>query len=109
MLQKNFRDGNGGETEKGLDLPREAPASAGIGRSAKAGRHLLNTNHYGPLRLLDVTLGEVTDNPSNSNETRIPRLWKCSRRVWLMQRSVLVEQDLPGFILSDSRTPPPSF
>ena len=45
------KDGSLGET---LDLParsrsrlREAPASAGVGRSAKAGRHLLHVNSRG--------------------------------------------------------------
>ena len=43
-------------------------------------RNLLKVEHDRPLPLLDLTLGEVHGYPSNLNETRIPRRWKCSRR-----------------------------
>jgi len=48
-------------------------------------RNLLNVEHDRPLPLLGLTLGEVHGCPFNLNETRIPRRWKCSRRVCPMQ------------------------
>jgi len=50
-------------------------------------RNLLKVEHDHPLPLLDPTLGEVHSYPSNLNETRIPRRWKCFRRGCPMQRS----------------------
>ncbi len=44
-------------------------------------RNLLNAKHDRPLPLLDLILGKVLGYPSNSNKTRVPRCWKCSRRV----------------------------
>jgi hypothetical protein len=49
-------------------------------------RNIFNVKHDRPLPLLDLTLGEVLDDPSDSNKTRIPRRWKCSRRVCPIQR-----------------------
>ncbi len=49
-------------------------------------RNLLNVEHIRPLPLLDLTLGEVLGYPFNSNKTRIPRRWKCSHRVCLLQQ-----------------------
>ena len=49
-------------------------------------RNLLKVEHDRPLPLLDLTFGEVHGYPSNLNETRIPRRWKCSRRGCPMQR-----------------------
>ena len=37
--------------------------------------------HDPPLALLDLTLGEVLVYSPNVKKTRIPRCWKCSRRV----------------------------
>jgi len=44
-------------------------------------RNLLDVEHDPSLHLPDLTLGEVHGYPSNLNVTRIPRRWKCSRRV----------------------------
>ncbi len=49
-------------------------------------RNLLNVKHDRSLPLLNLTLGEVLGYPSNSNKTRIPRRWKCSRQVRPRQR-----------------------
>jgi len=49
-------------------------------------RNLLKVEHDHPLPLLDLTFGEVHGYPFNLNETRIPRRWKCSRRVCPIQR-----------------------
>jgi len=54
--------------------------------SAKVGRYFLKANYHGPLPLLDFIVGQVVDEPSSSNKTRVPRLWKCSRRVRLIQQ-----------------------
>ena len=48
-------------------------------------RNLFNVRHDRRWPLLELTLGEVLDDPSDSNKTRIPRRWKCSRRVCPMQ------------------------
>jgi hypothetical protein len=48
-------------------------------------RNLFNVRHDRQWPLLELTLGEVLDDPSDSNKTRIPRRWKCSRRVCPMQ------------------------
>ena len=48
-------------------------------------RILFNVRHDRRWPLLELTLGEVLDDPSDSNKTRIPRRWKCSRRVCPMQ------------------------
>jgi hypothetical protein len=49
-------------------------------------RNLLNVKHDRPLPLLDPVLGDVLGYPSNSNKTRVPRRWKCSRRGCPMQQ-----------------------
>ena len=49
-------------------------------------RNLLNAKHHGLLPLLNFTLTEVLHDPYNSNKIRMTRLWKCFRRVCLMQR-----------------------
>jgi len=67
MFQKNRQNRLGGDAEKALE------------------RNLLHVKHNSPLPLLDFTLVEVLDNLFNSNKTRIPRLWKCFRRVRLTQ------------------------
>jgi len=43
-------------------------------------RNLLKIEHDPAMPLLDLTLGEVLDVPSDSRKTRIPRRWKCPRR-----------------------------
>ena len=48
-------------------------------------RNLFNVRHDRRWPLLELTLGEVLDDPSDSNKTRIPRRWKCSRRVCPIQ------------------------
>jgi hypothetical protein len=48
-------------------------------------RNLSNVKHPRPLPLLDLTLSEVLNDSSNSNKIRIPRRWKCLRRVCPMQ------------------------
>jgi hypothetical protein len=50
------------------------------------GRNIFNVKHDHQLPLLNLTLGEVVDDPSDYNKTRIPRRWKCSWRVCPMQR-----------------------
>jgi hypothetical protein len=49
-------------------------------------RNLSKVKHHRPLPLLDLTLGEVLNDPSHSNKARIPRRWKCLRRVCPMQQ-----------------------
>ena len=49
-------------------------------------RNLLEVEYDRSLPLLDLAFGEVPVCLSNSNKTRIPRRWKCSRRVLPFQR-----------------------
>jgi len=49
-------------------------------------RNILKVEHDRPLPLLDFTLGEVLGYPFDSNKTRVPRRWKCSRRVCPMRQ-----------------------
>ena len=45
-------------------------------------RNLQNAKHHVPPAIRDFTLDEVLYDPFQVNQTRITRLWKCSRRVW---------------------------
>ncbi len=76
MLQKNRHDRPAGntETEREAKLPKALE------------RNLSNVKHDRSLPLLDFILGEVLGYPSNSNKARIPRRWKCSRRVCPIQQ-----------------------
>ena len=59
-------------------------------------RNLLIDEHERLLPLLDLTLGEVHGCPSSPNETRIPRRWKCSRRVCPSRDRIEARANLEG-------------
>jgi len=67
MLQNNRHVRPGGDTGKSL--------------GAKHFQLQARPSIVPPAAGLDLTLGEVLDDPSDSSKTRIPRRWKCSRRV----------------------------
>jgi hypothetical protein len=59
-------------------------------------RNSFNAEHdrLPPAAGLDLTLGEILGYPYNSNKTRIPRRWKCSRWVCPMERSLTILSSL---------------
>ena len=68
MLQKSAVTEPAGTLEKALE------------------RNIPIVKHGHALPLLELTLGEFLDAPSDFKKTRIPRRWKCSRRVCPMQQ-----------------------
>jgi len=66
-------------------------------------RNLLSVEHDRPLILPVLTLGQVLGYPFDSNRTRNPRRWKCSRWVCPMLHEVNEDRVFSGSLSESSR------